>query len=71
MSDPSCLKLQTPRSEVVVSAFLQLRDDQVCRQRLWRTWLPAETWVAVLTMSGLIDDTVFTVDTVKFNDALS
>ena len=71
MTDPSCLKLQTPRSEILVSAFLRLRDDQVCRERLWRTWLPAETWAAALTMSGLIDGTVFTVDAAKFNMALS
>ena len=58
MSDPSCLKIQTRRSEILVSAFLRLGDDQVCRQRLWRTWLPAKTWAAVLTMSGLIDGTV-------------
>ena len=72
MSDPSCVKeLHSPRNEVLVSAFLWLRDDKMCRERVWKKWLPAETWVSVITMSGLIDTNVFTVDAAKFNRALS
>ena len=71
MSDPSCVKeLHSPRVEVIVSALLWLRDDKMCRELVWKKWLPAETWVSVITMSGLIDSNVFTIDTIKFNRAL-
>ena len=70
MSDSSGNTLQTPKNEVITSAIVQLRDDNMYRQRVWRKWLPGETWDAVLTLYGLIDGRLFTVYATKFNAAM-
>jgi hypothetical protein len=53
------------------SSCFYARDDKMCRKQVWKKWLPADTWISVLTMSGLIDDNVFTIDTQHFNRSLS
>ena len=72
MSEASILKLQTPKDGIITSAFMRLLDDKRYRRQLCRKWLPAETWAAKLTMSGLIDESLYTaVDAAMFNVAMS
>lgn len=49
---------------------MRLRDDKIYRQRVWRIWLPAETWATVLTLPGLIDGSLCPLDATKFNAAM-
>jgi hypothetical protein len=37
---------------------------------VWRKWLPAETWAEILTLSGLVDESVCRVDATMLNAAM-
>ncbi|KAI2502439.1 hypothetical protein MHU86_12015 [Fragilaria crotonensis] len=70
MSEAVGSKLPTPKFAIIRSAFVRLCSDELFRLRVWRKWLPAETWAAALTISGLIDENVCTVDAKQFNAAM-
>ena len=70
MSEAVGFKVPTSKFAIIRSAFMRLCFDEMFRLRVWRKWLPAETWAAALTLSGLIDESVCVVDAKKFNAAM-
>lgn len=63
MSEASGIKLPTPKNVIVTNASMRLGDDKILRQQVWRKLLPAESWAVILTLSGLIDESMLgTVD---------
>lgn len=70
MSGVVSFDLPTPKYAIIRNAFIRLCADELFHMLVRRKWLPAETWCAALTMSGLVDERVCIVDAKKFNAAM-
>ncbi|KAI2492108.1 hypothetical protein MHU86_919 [Fragilaria crotonensis] len=55
---------------IIRSAFVKICADEMFRRRVWKKWLPAETWAEALRASGLIDADVHLIDVKSFNAAM-
>jgi hypothetical protein len=65
MNESVQFKSSGQKFAIIRSAFVKICADEIFRRRVWKKWLPAETWVEALGASGLIDAGVHLIDIKK------